>query len=563
MIRAARTSLAFAMLSLLTVAVPAWSGQAPAQPVTNRQVSPPAVAELIAEGDAARQRQDYDAAIAAYDKAAALDPASVAAHKQLVWTTFLRHTRISDDGKDVDTTGRAEALERLRERYTRASAADPDNPVLHWALGEVIQHIDGYAAAERHYLDAVDRNPRFAEAYQNLALIAEFRGDLAGERKYLAKRVELEPDNADAFFYYAMSIQGRKDPAEFRRLAFEVARRFPGSARASSAIAFYAGKAPTPADAISALEALREMSAGSLAKVSYPMTSLFWLYAPEQPEKALELGTAMLAAGLSPGDSKTWQTNVGFLEAMQRARGLLAEGRAAEGVKVLEGAARPRYFDTTDSDLLMADLLHASGDTAKAFDMMVAREARRPGPRFADAARRFGALLGKAPQEVAEAVTAARDAMAKPAPPFTLHAYRTGKDVSLSDYQGRVVLVDFWYPACGPCRGEFPYLQRVAEKFKDRGFVVLALNGHPEEDAFVLPFLDGNRYDFLPLRATEDVVKAYGVRGYPANFLVDRRGRIVFKLDPVADERRTAELERQIEAMLAEPARAVPSGAEP
>jgi tetratricopeptide (TPR) repeat protein len=541
------------MLSLLAAALPAWSVQAPAQPAAR-------VAELVAEGDAARQRQDYDAAIAAYEKAVALDPASVAAHKQLVWTTFLRHTRISDDGKDVDTTGREEALGRLRERYTAAVARDPGNPVLHWALGEVVQHIDGYLAAERHYLDAIERDPGFAEAYQNLALIAEFRGDLAGERKYLAKRVELDPENADAFFYYAMSIQGRKDPAEFRRLAFEVARRFPESSRASSAIAFYAGKAPTPADAISALEELRRMSAGTLTKISYPMTSLFWLYAPDQPEKALELGKAMLAGGLSPGDLKTWQTNVGFLEAMQRARSLLAEGKGAEGLKVLEAAARPRYFDATDLDLLTADLLHASGDTAKAFELMVAREARRPGPRFSEAARRFGVALGKAPQEVADAVTAARDAMAKPAAPFTLHAYRTGKDVSLADYQGRVVLVDFWYPACGPCRGEFPYLQRVAEKYKDRGFVVLALNGHPEEDAFVLPFLDGNQYDFLPLRATEDVVKAYGVRGYPANFLVDRRGRIVFKLDPVADERRTAELERQIEALLAEPEPTTPTG---
>ncbi len=525
---------------------------APAAPVQEAPADP--AAALVAEGGAALRRQDYPAAIAAYERAIAANPRSTAAHKQLVWTTFIGHTKI--DGADVDATGRTEALTRLRDRYSKAVADDPSNPVLHWALGQVVQHTDGYAAAEPHHLAAVARDPSFAEAYQDLALIAEFRGDLVKEREYLKKRVEIEPGNADAFFYYAMSIQGRKDPAEFRRLAFEVARRFPDSPRGPAALSFYAGKAPTPEDAIGALEELRRLFPDA-ERTSGAMHTLFWLYAEASPEKALALGRDMQARLKDAGENlrKTWQTNVALVEAVQQARAALAaDGQAAHALTALKAAARPRFVDLAFVDVVTAKLQHRAGETAQAYDVMVARQALEPRPAFLATAEDLGRALDKPAGQIHDDVRAARMANAKPAPAFALHAYRTGKDVSLADYRGRVVLVDFWYPACGPCRGEFPYLQRAAEKYEDRGFVVLALNGHPEEDAFVLPFLDGNAYDFVPLRATEEVVKAYGVRGYPANFLVDREGRIVFTPDQVASESRLRDLEAQIEALLDEPA---------
>lgn len=129
--------------------------------------------------------------------------------------------------------------------------------------------------------------------------------------------------------------------------------------------------------------------------------------------------------------------------------------------------------------------------------------------------------------------------------------YPDGKTVSLADYRGKVVLVNFWYPSCGPCRGEFPTLQRVLDKYKGQGFVILALNVLPEEDAFVMPYMRNNHFTFRPLKTTTDwAEKTYNARGFPTNALIDAQGRIVFKPGVVrgAEEERTFEL--QVQALL-------------
>lgn len=88
------------------------------------------------------------------------------------------------------------------------------------------------------------------------------------------------------------------------------------------------------------------------------------------------------------------------------------------------------------------------------------------------------------------------------------------------------------------------------KKFSGRGFVVVAINIHPEEDHMVKPFFEGNGYDFLPLKATSEwAEKVYQVVGTPENFLLDREGRIVF--NPRIYNTETARtLELEIEALI-------------
>src|SRR5262249_40325514 len=123
-------------------------------------------------------------------------------------------------------------------------------------------------------------------------------------------------------------------------------------------------------------------------------------------------------------------------------------------------------------------------------------------------------------------------------------------------YRGKVVLVSFWYPYCGPCRGENPSLQKVLRKVGPDQFVILAVNVHPPEDEFVLPYLKGNRFDFVPLRGNEELEKEWDVPGYPTSFLIDPQGRTIHRLvGPLrnaADERR---FELQIRLLLERHAR--------
>jgi thiol-disulfide isomerase/thioredoxin len=121
--------------------------------------------------------------------------------------------------------------------------------------------------------------------------------------------------------------------------------------------------------------------------------------------------------------------------------------------------------------------------------------------------------------------------------------------VSLSDYKGRVVLVNFWYPKCGPCRGEFPYLQMSLEKYKSQGFEILAINGHPPEDSWVMPLVHGWHLGFIPLKGTEDLLKEYKVRGFPENFLYGADGKI-YPMPSQVRPTTLREFQLQVEALL-------------
>jgi hypothetical protein len=86
--------------------------------------------------------------------------------------------------------------------------------------------------------------------------------------------------------------------------------------------------------------------------------------------------------------------------------------------------------------------------------------------------------------------------------------------------------------------------------FQARGFEILSVNIHREEDAMAVPFMKGNGYDFLPLKSpakwAEDV---YKVRYTPVNFLIDAEGRIVFNPD-VRSKESLRTFENEIEALL-------------
>ena len=96
----------------------------------------------------------------------------------------------------------------------------------------------------------------------------------------------------------------------------------------------------------------------------------------------------------------------------------------------------------------------------------------------------------------------------------------------LADLKGRVVLVNFWATWCPPCRKEMPDLQALYDKYKDRGFIVLAISD--EEAAKVTPFLAESKISYpVLLDPGRKVNESFVVEGIPKSFVYNREGKLV------------------------------------
>jgi peroxiredoxin len=100
-----------------------------------------------------------------------------------------------------------------------------------------------------------------------------------------------------------------------------------------------------------------------------------------------------------------------------------------------------------------------------------------------------------------------------------------GKAYSLGELRGRVVLLNFWATWCPPCRKEMPDMQKLYDRFKDKGLVVLAASG--EERTTVEQYVRQQGYTFpILLDAESKAQNAFGVEGIPKTFIFDRAGNL-------------------------------------
>jgi len=111
------------------------------------------------------------------------------------------------------------------------------------------------------------------------------------------------------------------------------------------------------------------------------------------------------------------------------------------------------------------------------------------------------------------------------APDFTLRTM-DGKNLRLQEQRGQVVLVNFWATWCGPCREEMPHLNKLYDKYRSSGFVLLGVNVDDDpRNAMAVAQKWGVRFPVLP-DADKKVSRLYDLRAMPSTVLIDRDGRV-------------------------------------
>ncbi|MGB8476056.1 MAG: TlpA disulfide reductase family protein [Candidatus Acidiferrum sp.] len=160
------------------------------------------------------------------------------------------------------------------------------------------------------------------------------------------------------------------------------------------------------------------------------------------------------------------------------------------------------------------------------------------GTYFADRATRLQ------PRSTNSVVNADSAAAGLPAPALTLKDL-DGKEVSLSDYKGKVILVNFWATWCDPCRGEIPWLIELQQKYGPKGFVVLGIALDDDGKSVVAPFVAKERFDvnghqepmsYKILIGNDDAANKFGgLFGYPTSILISRDGKQIKRITGMID----------------------------
>lgn len=128
-----------------------------------------------------------------------------------------------------------------------------------------------------------------------------------------------------------------------------------------------------------------------------------------------------------------------------------------------------------------------------------------------------------------------------------------GKEFRLSDYKGKVVLVDFWFTGCSPCKAEMPHLEKMAREMKDENIQFISMSLDTGEGLlqawkeFIAKKGDETLNLNLPGGFKSPIVKQYLIRGVPRILIVDKEGRIV---DAYAKRPSDPKLRKQLEELL-------------
>lgn len=415
-------------------------------------------------------------------------------------------------------------------QYRRWMKKFPKSAVVTYGIGHA------YAARESpkarpYLLEAIKQNPEFDRAYFDLWVDADRWGEFEKGREYIRKASEINPSNPDYAFYYANSFDRKSD--EYIHRSLDVVNRFPESERGAQALYWLGARSNDPVEKAKYYQMLQEKY--DPAKFNWSasgMNSYFDLLLVSSPRRAEDLAETMGKVAKDERSKAIWRNNQDIAKNIAIAKEFLASGDPCEAITILDSIKLHRRAATHDGLLILRANAHKENNNLqKAYDILLGQYAANPSSIIGEALLSTANALNKSKEKMDRDVWHIRDTAAKKATDFSLNQYFQKGKKSLKDFEGKVVLLTYWFPGCGPCRGEFPHFQNVVDKFSADHLAYLGINIVSEQNDYVVPFLKSSGYTFIPLEDYEGrekgILDNYGAA--PMNFLIDQKGNIVFR----------------------------------
>jgi thiol-disulfide isomerase/thioredoxin/Tfp pilus assembly protein PilF len=487
------------------------------------------------QGESFQKSHQTSKAVAEFRAAIDSDPDMAEAHRQFMWATkevhlgksgFEKANNFEERRKLMDGAF-AKADAELRITYEAWAKEHPDKAVYQWALGVLSR--EDVEKAEQYQKKALVLDPKFAPAAEQLGNIAEMCGDETASGKYFSQAIESDPTNVRYQFRYVETFENT-DLEKYRSLTEEFVHHFPKSEEVDQALVYLADRLESESDKIQVLEELRALVPMSQLH-GYGMDKLFDAYARTQPGKALDLVQNLAKESPDPYFSKKLPAWTAYAQALVEIRSNIDANDFAKALDQIAKAKVPDDLNSVPIELLKAEAQAGAGNLADAYKGLVDADAKAPDRLLTTALTKYATQLNKTPEQTEADIWQARERNAEAMKDFALVNYDTRKVVKLSDYRGKVVLVNFFFPTCHTCRGEFPFLQKIHEEYGPEKFVLLAVNIEPTEDDAVLPLFKNLKVNFIPLQSPTagwaDTV--FDIHAAPVNMLVDKEGRLVLK----------------------------------
>ena len=536
----------------MMAAAPLWARAAP------EHMPAPAAQAALERANALDVRKQRAEALRAFIEAIETDPDFLAAYQQL--DDFVSRWRIAaHQQKDSQLEAQADEMAKTIDlKYKDWEQRFPDSAVILYRKGAQLAASES-PDARPYLLKAAARDPNNAKIYSILSFDAQRWGDKKAALEYMHKASLLEPQNPDYAFYYA-GLLNSADPSQGQAAMLDVAKRFPASEGGAHALCWLGDKAPDDAKRIAIFEQVREQFPPQKFMWSaLGMRDLFDAYLRVDPLEALQLAQEMQSGKESGEESKEWAARAELAQTYIQVSQKVAAGKAEDAVALLDKlSANPRSSNAAMLVRLKAQMMIKAGQLQGAYASLLNQQARWPEDATQAALQSTGKQMHKTAGQVRADLKGVLDARAKIAPPFNLQQYAGDGTVSLAKLRGKVVLLTFWFPGCGPCRAEFPHFEAVMRQFRNKDVVYLGINVVRGQDEYVLPFMAKTQFSFLPLKSTPDAkisgkeqeTTDYKVRAEPTNFIIDRRGRIVYRDFAIDDADGESVVEHMIESVL-------------
>lgn len=159
-----------------------------------------------------------------------------------------------------------------------------------------------------------------------------------------------------------------------------------------------------------------------------------------------------------------------------------------------------------------------------------------------------GLLLGVTIMALCSVVTETMQGagLRQSAPDFTL-VDSNGSSVRLSNYKGKVVLLDFWATWCHGCKTEIPWYISFESKYKNQGLAAIGVAMDDDGRKKVKPFVNAKKMNYPVVLGNDSLAKRYGIKALPVTLLIDRQGRIAVSHTGLVDK---TVFEEQIQSLL-------------